>query len=114
MNLENNFLVVELCDNDFGHKLSKAVRDLVDDFGGVDFCPILAKKYIVESVVAQCKLHDIVQGNEGHDVREYLERGIRVTFRDKLPTYDMEGAMPKDDDGGSVYYDINLDMVFQF
>jgi hypothetical protein len=112
-----NFLVVEFGDNDFGHYLREALRDIIDQCGGVDFCPITAKKYIIEYVVMRSKLNKILRGYDkeinDESTREYLSR-MRVTFRDKLPTWDIEGQNFIDHDGGSVYYDINLDQVGSF
>lgn len=112
-----NFLVVEFGDNDFGYYLREALEDLITEAGGVDFCPILAKRYIIEYVVAKSKLNKILRGYEDQinddSTREYLSR-IRVTFRDRLPTYDIEGKNQVDHDGGSVYYDTHLEKVFSF
>lgn len=110
-----NFVVVELCDNDFGHDLYEGLRSLVDEACGIDFCPFIAKEYIVEYVVSAHKRKTILRGKEGYSdpdsIKNYIER-IRVTFREKLPTYDIAGEYPIDHEMGSVYYDVNLDEVF--
>lgn len=110
-----NFIVVELCDNDFGHDLRAALRELMDTAGGIDFCPNVAKDYIVEYMLSAYKKKIILRGQNGYSSVERIEKWfsrIRVTFRDKLPTYDLEGEYPIDHDSGSAYYDVNLDEVF--
>lgn len=108
-----NFVVVEFGDNDFGHYLRDALRDLVDDAGGVDFCPTVAKNYIVEHMVRSINCGNILRGFELSDNRAYLSR-MRVTFRDKLPSYSPWEENPVDHDHGSAYYDVNLDQVHSF
>jgi len=110
-----NFIVAELCDNDFGYDLCQALRSLMDDAGGVDFCPHVAKAYIVEHMLSAYKRKLILKGTSGYSSPEYIEEyfnRMKVTFRDKLPTYDIEGKYQIDHDGGSAYYDINLDKVY--
>ena len=111
-----NFVVVELCDNDFGTELKNALRDLIDDCGGVDFCPFIAKAYIINHIASAQYRHDLVTGfvgsnNQTVDLEQYLKK-LRVTFRDKLPTYTPNGNDTINADGGSVYYDVNLDKIF--
>jgi len=80
----------------------------------MDFCPIMAKRYLIEYIVMSHKLRYILDNIEdNHDdikLREYLSR-LAVTFRDRLPTITPDGPMI-DHDGGSAYYDVNLDKVF--
>jgi hypothetical protein len=110
-----NFVVVELCDNDYGRHLRDGLRKLIDESGGVDFCPVIARKYMVEYIVAMSALKHILNGDDynSEGLRNYLQK-LRVTFRDKLPTYDIEGERVVDHDGGSVYYNVNLDQVHSF
>lgn len=105
-----NFVVVEFGDNDFGTDLLFALRNLIDDAGGVDFCPTIAKEYITEHVVSAKRRRNILKGWPQSDCREYLS-SMHVTFRDKLPTTTPDGDNTVCSDGGSVYYDVNLDKV---
>lgn len=109
-----NFVVVRLGDNDFGWRLGEALRDLVDEVGGIGFCPELAKAYIVNHVAASSYRTHLLRGGSTEylkGLKAYLQ-SVRVEFRERLPTDDPEGNIPlDDDDGGSVYYDVNLDKV---
>ncbi len=115
---EYNFITVELCDNDFGWRMKDALQSLIDN-AGLDFCPTIAKKYIVEHIM----LSEILKGGdyENSYTRTYLTEGITVEFRKTLPSYDPYEQQDKDHDGGSVYYDggsvyydVNLDQIHQF
>ena len=110
-----NFIVAELCDNDFGYDLREAIRQLMDDAGGIDFCPHVAKEYIVEYIVSAHVRKTILRGQKGYSkaehIRDYMNK-IRVTFRDKLPTYDINGEHTINHEGGSAYYDVHRDEVY--
>jgi hypothetical protein len=114
-----NFVLVLLCDNDFATYLRNALRDLIDECGGVDFCPVLAHRYIVEHIVSANLRQRILDGTLSPDRKTmelertglygYLSR-IRIECTDKLPTeYDGQAI---DHDSGSVYYDVNLNDIF--
>lgn len=104
-----NFVIVELCDNDFGSMLKDALRDLLDN-SALAICPIIAKRYIIEYLIGRIKLRDILDNKETNEIhyRNYFSR-IRVRFENNLN----KNPLP-DHDGGSVYYDVNMDMVFTF
>jgi hypothetical protein len=116
-----NFIVVELCDNDFGWKIQEALLELVDKSPDLNFCPEIAKRYIIEYILCDYRKDMIL--NERHysdnqfekrisELKDYLSK-IRVTFRDKLPTYTPEeNSEVINHDGGSAYYDVNLKKAF--
>lgn len=115
-----NFIVVILADNDFGMLLQEALSDLMEEAGGAAFCPIVAKRFIVEHVVSAsvrrrilCSLETEWEINQYRkNIENYLTSGVTVTFEKKLPTYDPEGEQPLDHEYGSVYYDMNVHEVF--
>lgn len=114
--MENSrFIVVELCDNDFGCDLKNALSDLIDESGEIGFCPIVAKRYLIEHIVSQNSLRSILrqEGFDADHLRKYLNK-IRVTFRDSLPTYQPFSKDVVDHDNGSAYYDSRLKKVILF
>ena len=110
-----NFIVVRLGDNDFGNKMEQALLDLINEHG-LNFCPVIAKRYIIEYIIGRITLKEIASGVDPDEhrlqsFRDYLNK-MTVTFNKKLPTYTPDGEQTIDDDGGSVYYDVNLGKVF--
>lgn len=114
-----NFIVVLLCDNDFSCDLKHGLHSLVDA-KGIDFCPIIARRFMIEYLVSASIRRRILScdilNEEGLDVyrktmTKYFNR-LSVERRQKLPTN--EDGSPIDHDGGSVYYDVNLDEFFFF
>ncbi len=105
-----NFIVAQLGDNDFGHILKDGLLDLIEQAGGnITFCPILAKKYLIEYIIARRHLRNILVGgyDDLNELRRYLSR-LRVSFCKSLPTYTPYDTKIVDDDGGSAYFDVNL------
>ena len=127
---KRNFLVVELGDNDFSYRMQSALEELRDYWaseGNIQHhCAYSIKNFIVAHVVSYDWKKRCLEG----DWREHAAPGevrfdesliiymqdIRVTFREKMPTY-----TPYEDDqtlidhgGGSVAMDLNTGYVFQF
>lgn len=115
---KRNFLIVELCDNDFSNAMRHALEELTTYWTDniQNYCPFAIKEYMIASMTAYMEKSYILRDRGTFDREQYVKwfKGMRVTFRQKMPTYDIEGTMEKDDDGGSVGYDINTKQIFQF
>jgi len=98
------YLIFRLGDNDFGRLIENAVEDLLLE-KGLDFCPFIAKEYVIEHVYKQIEDED-KPWSTIDSVKEYLSKSMRVYRTDKFPSYDLEGKQLVDDDWGSVYVDI--------
>jgi hypothetical protein len=99
-----NFIVVSLCNNDYP-EIRDGLTDLIENWG-LDFCPFVAKEYIIEYTRSRKHLKGLVTGFGTDDTRNvsYLRDNLRVTFEQKRPT--------EDHDHGSCYFDIHLGQVF--
>ena len=103
-----NYIVVKLCDNDFGGDLSGGLRSLAEKADLKKLNPEIVKKYIIEYVTKENKLRSILleeDYDEGH-MKQYLQK-ISVEFSRSAP----QGI---DHDGGSACYDTNRNNVFNF
>ncbi len=105
-----NFLVLDLCDNDYGYHLLRAVEYAKEqefyEYAGEDVR--WWKQYIVEFVLMSQLLRHPPKEGENYS-RKYLEEGLDVYFSQHWPTYD--GVKPLDHDGGSVVFDLNTKIV---
>ena len=110
--MKPNFIVIKLCDNDFGQELEKAALQVEAAF---DNAPILVsetrviKSVMIDLVLAFSNLIEAAKGFsvEGSATRYYLEHNLEVTFHDRLP------QLP-DHDGGSVAIDRTRGYVWRF
>jgi hypothetical protein len=74
-------------------------------------CPFVVKAFFIESMLSHYKLRNIIEGNPISEekekrMKEYFSK-ITVLFNQKFPTYDVEGKMLCDYDGGAIYIDVN-------
>ena len=112
-----NFIVVSLCDNDFSHHLETALQHIIE--GGFNFCPIVMKTALVElvttfSFVNHLRIDDVTKARaDAHNTRAYLYGAMRVEFSKDLPRYEPNGKYV-DHDGGSIYYNVNLNAFGRF
>jgi hypothetical protein len=111
---EFNFIVVRLCDNDFGHYLKNGLGYIIENYGITS--PEEIRLAMIEYVTCANKIDSIMRNHTSNDIREYLEDRLRVTFDVKFPTYTPyeNGEDKLDDDGGSVCYDVNREVVELF
>lgn len=105
-----NFIVVRLCDNDFGHLIKQALEEGVEEFGlDQKGCPIMWKKFIIIWISSYLKKRRVLwldPDPEDDSTERYLESQMKVTF---------DRNAPKDDhDGGSACYDMNLKTAWTF
>lgn len=124
-----NFLVVELGDNDFRYQIVSALEELKNywaEQGNIQYyCPQSIKNYIIAWLVSYDWKQRALNGDwkdknsasyVGPDISsiKYFQH-LRVTFREKLPTYDpYDETTVKDDDGGSAAMDLHTGYVFSF
>lgn len=106
---EFNFIVVEFCDNDFAHDLREGFQKLVDSSEEIKFCPATAKKFLVAYVANAYRLRHILDGRSHQfgRYRKYLS-DIRVTFCDKIPTYEPWGEGEQIE---CLYYDMHTKRI---
>jgi hypothetical protein len=126
---EYNFLVVEFGDNDYGHVIAKGIEELSSHWteNVRQLCPHAIKCFLVAYVVScQWKKDCLWLGEETSDADSLMVlpnpntldwlKMMRVTFRDKMPTYEPEGYPEQliDHDGGSAAMDLNTNYIFTF
>lgn len=104
------YLIFSLCDNDFGWRISNAVKELTSD-RGLNFCPCVAKDYVINHVCEASEKYDQIYIGS---IREYLSEKLLVYRSNNLPTYDLDKMNLVDDDGGSVYLDTESMDIRQF
>ncbi len=105
-----NFLVLSLCDNDYGYDLLKAIEYAKEqslyDFAGEDV------RWWKEYVIRFVEMSKLLIHPPSWDTslsRPYLEERLSVYFSQKWPTYD--GVTPIDHDGGSLVFDLNTQII---
>lgn len=91
-----NFIVITLCDNDYGQQLEQAARLIADSFGTADILVSerRMKEVVVELIVALDNLSFAARGfeTESRSVRRYLEASLHVSFARHAPTYDHDSG----------------------
>ena len=118
MNPESyNFIVVRLCDNDFGHRIKDALIEGVD-YWELDkkACPIIWKRFILAyltSYYLKQRASD-PRVKDMHDESFIASLPINNSYFDKIRvTFD--AVAPTDDhDGGSAAYDLNRKYAWTF
>lgn len=93
------FIVIELCDNDFGPELDEVAAQLAEYFTA-DYVPVDAQQMrsvVVDLMIAFTSLRDASRGYSycPGPTRDYLRHKVRVTYHEAEP------YLP-DHDGGSV------------
>lgn len=108
-----NFIVLELCDNDFGSRLRSTLELFSEDvFKGV-YCPITLKKAVIQHIIG-LSMQESASFNKKGDIdwarfqhtEQYLIEKLRVTFEEIKPD--------KDHEGGSAYFDVSLNQCFGY
>lgn len=106
-----NFVVIYLCDNDFGRELDEVGRILQTTFGREPMYIGSArlKEIVVELMVALNNLHTAYKGfsSSSGTVRAYLQEKVSVEFYRRKPD------LP-DHDGGSVAISRRDGFVYRF
>lgn len=107
----NNFIIVYLCDNDFGYAMEKALEEGLFEYS-IKQDPKIWKLFIIEYVISYSKKKYIVhewtpRDTYEDDLRSYFTNNLRVEFTRKGP----EGL---DHDGGSVYADLHSGEIYRF
>lgn len=113
-----NFICVILGDNDFTSDLYFAMHDLQSRADLKSLCPFSVKQFFIESMLYHYKTTRILRGNvidtaKEKFMRDYFSR-ITVLFNEKFPTWDIEGEIPCDHDGGAIYVDVNTGFISSF
>ena len=102
-----NYLVVELCDNDFGYQLQEAVTK-AHSVLGKEATTRQYKVCVVQMTVALCCISDAfynrVQSLDSNF--EYLNERVNVKYQQDAPD--------EDHDGGSVAVDLNSGYIWRF
>lgn len=113
-----NFICVILGDNDFTYAMYQGMYALKEKTDLKSLCPFTVKLFMIESIVHYHKIRGILNGDLMTDedeisLRKYIA-SMRVLFNEKFPTIDIEGTMPADHGGGSIYIDVNTGFIFSF
>ena len=95
-----NFIVADLCDNDFGQKLKSALEEGVDEYGHLDggLCPTLWKKFLIAYILGDQmkRVNSTLTENFNWDALKqteaYLREQLTVTFEQKEPEQDHDGG----------------------
>lgn len=105
------FIIIRLCDNDFGQQLEQVAKLVHEAFFDQDI--IISEEFVrlivIDLVVALCCLSEAAKGGSLmplNPVRAYLTARLRVEFADHAPT--------EDHDGGSVAIDRNTNYIWRF
>ena len=102
-----NFLVFDLCDNDYGHNILRAVEYAIgesfEEYAGED-CKWW-KAFVIEFIGASMLLTRFKSEESIEGSKIYLENRLTVYSSRHWPTHD--GTIPLDHDGGSVVLDLN-------
>lgn len=105
-----NFIIIYLCDNDFGNQLEQTAKLLHEHFCDQELlCSELRVKDIaVDLIVALCNLSAAARGfaEDSDHLRLYLTKALDVVFTSQPPT--------EDHDGGSVAIDRNTGYIWRF
>lgn len=97
-----NFIIIKLCDNDFGCPLEEAAR-IVFRALYTHYSEEIFRLHMVSMTNALSRLqHPTME----HSSLDYLFDKIKVTYSDTSP----QG----DDDGGSVAIDVNRNYIWRF
>jgi hypothetical protein len=124
-----NFLVVDFGDNDFGHIIADGLRELNEYWTNnvQNYCPFAIKCFLIAHVVSynwkkNCLWLDLDTPDTkeltvlpDQNVLNWLKE-MQVTFRYKMPTYELDGYPEQyiDHDGGSAAMDLHTKTVFTF
>jgi len=113
-----NFICVILGDNDFISDMYFAMHDLQSRVDLKSLCPFSVKQFFIESMLYHYKTKHILRSDaidaaEEKFMRDYFS-DITVLFNEKFPTYDIEGEIPYDHDGGAIYVDVNTGFISSF
>lgn len=112
--MKPNFLIFELCDNDFGQHIREAVEYAVAhgfyESAGTD--PVWWKAYVIQFVCASSLMLWYQPEDMIEHTKAYLENLVKVYATNKFPTY--PDGSPMDNDGGSVILDLHTMMANQF
>jgi len=112
--MKRNFLVVRFGDTDFGHDLREGVFDLKQRVGDFqNLCPTAIKQFMIAYLEFCQKAKIILKGGGYSDCVGYFDT-MRVTFEEKFPSYDPYDTERVDDQGGSVYVDLNTGVIDWF
>lgn len=105
-----NFIVIYLCDNDFGYELDRTARFIIE---ALSADPILVseervKEVVVDLMVAFSNLNSVSKGFAPTVslTKDYLTKSLKVVFADHAPV--------EDHDGGSVAIDRNRTYIWRF
>jgi hypothetical protein len=108
-----NFLVFDLCDNDYGYHIRSAVeyakKQGFYNYAGED-CKWW-KAYVIQFVMASLLMSRYRKDENIESTKKYLENGLKVYASIKWPTYD--GINPVDHGGGSVVFDLHTENITQ-
>lgn len=94
-----NFVVIRLCDNDYGTGMTHALQHLRDDWvtkGGIGLDAAQCKTFIIMSIIGYHGVHPSDYGKpidwgRLQRIAEYLA-GMRVTFDQHAPKEDHDGG----------------------
>lgn len=94
------FIVIELCDNDFGSQLEQAARIVYDQYGTSKDAEVFRRGVVaVASALADLR-------HPGSTSFHYLHTSVRVTYETDAPS--------KDHDGGSVCINTYTNYIWRF
>ncbi len=105
-----NFIVANLCDNDFGHLLADGLHYGMTEYAYHEkLCPLLWKKYLIAYVISRLLMTSpsIFDGSLRLDLKtvqeleNYLQARLQVTFEEHVPE--------DDHDSGSAYLDVHTE-----
>ena len=113
-----NFICVILGDNDFISEMYSTMHDLQSRVDLKSLCPFSTKQFFIESMLYYYKTKHILEGNAIDAAKEKFMRDyfseIIVLFNERLPTIDIEGKIPCNQDGGAIYVDVNTGFISSF
>lgn len=100
-----NYIIVRLCDNDFGQDLEKALT-IVFEKHGTDLHESIFRRCMVELVSALNDVRSAAWIDNFQERHTHLYESISVEYSSTPPT--------EDHDGGSVAVDVNTGYIWRF
>lgn len=108
--MKPNYIVIWLCDNDYGQELDQTAKLISDQFYEPEI--LISERRMaeiaVDLIMALCNLRDGYRGFETASGlnRKHLEKKLKVTFQNHPPT--------EDHDSGSVAIDRTRNYIWRF
>jgi hypothetical protein len=108
-----NFMVFELCNNDYGWYMRDAIEYAVGNsfFESAGEDCVWWKAFIIQYTVMSMLMRRYRTEDELANSIDYLTKYLTVYTSDKWPTYD--GVQTLDHDGGSVVLDLHTGFATQ-